>query len=169
MGKKLSYRQEQNKLGMFRNIDHDYEGRRPSSLGLSTGNYVKSRHHYESGRFSFDLTNCEARSYDWWVFVLRVGNVIYVNHASYSMQTSKHQDMADNILSAEMPSRHGLKVQYVCYREGLQDLRGAINNMRHEIDQLVTAIHNPAHGSLPMSAVASASTIFMSALPKLKN
>ncbi len=109
----------------------------------SVGTYIHSRNSFESKQFKFNLNTCEAVSYDWWVFVLKVGNTIYFNDASYSMQTSGHQYMARNILKNEMPERFGIKVKNVYIREGLNKLDLAIKNREFRIEQLREAIASP--------------------------
>lgn len=110
---------------------------------FSMGTYVKRDRVYKTERFEFDLDLCTAYSYEWWMFVIRVGNTIYVNAARYSMQTDAHQHMAKNIIECSEPERHGLKVVSVYYREGLNHLDTAIRNMRFEITQLTQAIAKP--------------------------
>jgi len=108
-----------------------------------TGRYVQRDNEFKSMRFTFNLNTCEAYSYDWWLFVKRVDHTIYFNNASYSMETSKHQEMAMNILALEQPKKHGLKVKTVYIKEGLNHLDRAIINRLHEIETLKAKIAAP--------------------------
>lgn len=110
---------------------------------FAVGNYRRGSNAFMTKRFYFDLDTCVATSYDWWVFVLRVGNTIYLNDASYSMQTRMHQHMAHNILKIELPKRFGLKIEKLDVREGLNHLDQAVKNREFEIEQLLGAIKKP--------------------------
>jgi hypothetical protein len=121
-------------MGLFNKYDYFRK--------FNVGTYVRKTHHFMSRQFRFDLSNCEARSYDWWVFVLRIGDTVYFNNISYSMQTRGHQNMAWNILSCELVGS-GLKVKTLYIKEGFQDLNGAHIRMAQEIAVLRTAIARP--------------------------
>lgn len=124
--------------GMFKRIDGYY-----TRKTYGVGDYNARQGTFSSKQFSFDLEQCEAYSYDWWLFVLRVGDVIYFNNAHYSMQTHTHQNMAKNILAAECPEQFGIKVVYVYIREGLHRIGDAIDNIYGEIDTIQSRIANP--------------------------
>lgn len=122
-------------MGMFSNY---YYGRK-----TEIGSFVKSRNSYESKQFKFDLDTCEAYSYDWWLFCIKIDDVIYFNDSSYSMQTSQHQRMAQNILKSAGAKEHGYKIEYVYFKEGLNHLNNSISNMEFEIHQLEEKIKSP--------------------------
>lgn len=132
------YAKEKLRLGMFKVVD-SYRFDR----GGKFGDYRKSRNCFVTRKFELNMTTCEAWSYDWWQFVIKVGNTIYFNDASYSMQTRQHQRLAQNIIDAECPEQFGIRVKYVYYREGLNHLDTAIRNMQFNIQQLKEAINKP--------------------------
>jgi hypothetical protein len=147
---------EQRKLGMFKAIRHESSGHRLEALpgkgggyggGVckrdAVGNYIISDNCFRTDQFHFDMDTCEATSYAWWTFVLRVGNTIYFNDASYSMQTRQHQTMAWNIIQAECPERHGIKVKTVDIRAGLNHLSREIDNCQTAIKELQEKIASP--------------------------
>lgn len=119
---------------------------------MATGKYCRRDNQFKSKRYYFDLDTCEAYSYNWWQFVIKIGNTIYFNDPSYSMQTHLHQTMAKNVLLWEgvgtnyehkNPLFKGIKIVYVYYREGLNHLDNAISNMYYEIRCIKEAMANP--------------------------
>ena len=54
---------------------------------------------YKASNVSFDPVKIEALSYDWWVFVSRIGKLTVFNDYRYSLSTSKHQSKVRALLS----------------------------------------------------------------------
>jgi hypothetical protein len=53
--------------------------------------YSKKRARYEGSNVWFDKETMTAKSYDWWVFVARIGGLVVFNTHSYSSSTGGHQ------------------------------------------------------------------------------
>lgn len=141
---------------MNSNANARYLLRNAKDDNMLTGKYVQRDNQFKSKQFTFDLDLCEAHSYGWWLFVIKVGSTIYFNNFHCSMQTGVHQEMARNILMWEgvgsryayrepkqTPLFKSIQIKYVYYKEGLNHLELAVKNMRFEISQIEAAIKNP--------------------------
>ena len=53
--------------------------------------YKKRKGIYEGSNVTFDPEKFEARSYQHWVFVLRINSKVIFNNYAYSISTQKHQ------------------------------------------------------------------------------
>lgn len=141
----------------------------------SVGAYIQRDHKFKTKQFEFDALTCEATSYGWWVFVLKIGDTIYFNNARYSMQTDKHQDMASNILENSDIKSHGLKQKTLFIKEGLNHLNQAIKNRVFEITKLKLAIAKPrswkstnAWRKLQIKSLRAEIALYYKLLPKFE-
>ena len=62
--------------------------------------YVKKRDRYEASNVWFNLKDCKAASYNWWVFVAVIEGKTVFNWYTYSNSTSKHQRKVSNLISS---------------------------------------------------------------------
>ena len=98
---------------------------------LTTLNTFKSSNFYM--KFSNDLSDITAVSYDWWQFCHRdkAGNILF-NDVSYSVSTRKHQSSASNLLR-----RYGLRISISLGRTKAQ-----LDNPENAINQEIKCLRS---------------------------
>lgn len=101
--------------------------------------YYKRSGMYKASNVSFNPETYEAYSYDWWLFVCKIGDCIVFNNYNYSNTTSKHQSKLRSLLDE-------LGIKITCTIEspkGLQDLQSTIDYYEVVIANLHAAIDKP--------------------------
>lgn len=73
---------------------------------------------YKASNVVFNHENIEATSYDWWVFVKRIGKRVVFNSYRYSVSTAKHQRKVRTLMR-ELGIRVDIEVSF---RESLSEV-----------------------------------------------
>ena len=93
---------------------------------------------YKGSNVTFNPVTCEARSYDWWIFVSKINGLVVFNNYSYSSTTCRHQSKVRSLLSDL-----GVNVDVTIEApEGLQRLNLAERYYSQRIASLETAMSN---------------------------
>lgn len=112
---------------------------KPSQVG---GLNYKSKSNFwtnSTGSNTFDPERCEARSFRWWPYIMKIKGKIVFNSYRYSSMTSKHQSDGRSLLK-----RLGLKITYtISAPKGLTDLDSAKRHAEYHIDRLIAELSNP--------------------------
>jgi hypothetical protein len=91
---------------------------------------------YKGSNVTFDPNTLKAHSYNWWLFVAKIGGKVVFNNYSYSVSTSKHQSKVRGIMS-----KLGINIDlFVEAPEGLDNLDNSLGYMRRRIDTLLGEI-----------------------------
>ena len=86
---------------------------------------------YKASNVSFDPVKIEALSYDWWVFVSRIGKLTVFNDYRYSVSTAKHQRKVQQLMRDL-----GIRVdRVVSFRTSLRDVTTLKELKRLQLDQ----------------------------------
>lgn len=95
---------------------------------------------YKACNVTFNPNTLDARSYNWWSFVTKVGNKVIFNNYSYSNSTRKHQSKVKSLMN-----ELGISIDfYVEAPEGLQTPswpRDAIELLTYRIKNLQDAVN----------------------------
>jgi hypothetical protein len=101
--------------------------------------YYKKLGLFKASNVAFYPTTLEATSYDWWVFVKRIGGKIVFNSFRYSPTTNKHQSKVRSLLE-----QLGINIDFeISAPKGLQNLQSAIDHYEYSINALQQEIANP--------------------------
>lgn len=101
--------------------------------------YSKKRSRYEISNCHFDPISLRAVSYNWWLFVAKIGGKLVFNSFTYSNTTTKHQSKVKSLLR-----QLGIAIDtHIEAPQGLNNLDSSIKYYENQIQLLELQIAKP--------------------------